>query len=195
MACFALTISVTIFLSVGCEENESMQSGQSNSVEDIDPAANISEKEDSLDDNKMKQGREQPGISVNIETGFYPHFTKEFLEFYGQKSVFVLATADVLTKSFTDVLINAGRVDRDTKSFRLGKINPSRELTSLVSKHVEADSTSDGILYLSRESTGVAPIGTFSSEIDRVFGEGVFKSWVDFVDSGKYAEAANLLND
>ena len=141
----------------------------------------------------MKRKKDIKPLSIDPAQGFYPHFTAKFMNAYGRDSVFVLAVADVLTGRFINLLINAGRLDADTKPLRLGSKAAVCALEELIEQHQAKLPSSEGIKYFLREATGVTPVGTLSKEIDGVFGNDIFKAWLSLFQKRSFARALRLL--
>jgi hypothetical protein len=141
----------------------------------------------------MNNKKEIKPIHIDPEHGFYPHFTTEFNEAYGWESAFVFAAADALTGRFIKVLINAGRIDRDTIPLRLGNPAAVDALEELLTILRTKQPASEDIKYLLREATGVTPVGSFSKEIDSVFGSGTFEAWLSLFQAQDFRQALSML--
>jgi hypothetical protein len=59
-------------------------------------------------------------IQIDLEEGFRPHFAQSFLERYDENSVFVAATADLLTARYIAVLVKADRINQEAVPVQLG---------------------------------------------------------------------------
>ncbi len=143
----------------------------------------------------MKDKKKIKPIHIDPEHGFYPHFSTEFMETYGWKSPFVLATSDALMGRYIRVLVNADRIDPDTIPLRLGSPAAVDALEKLLSILQTKAPTSEGIKYFLREATGVTPVGSLSKEIDNAFGSGTFEKWLSLFQAGDFLQATCLLKE
>ena len=134
-------------------------------------------------------------LRIDPERGFYPHFTIGFKKEYGAKSVFVLAIADALTARFIRVLIKAGRIEPNTKPLQLGCREAVQTLEELISILQRKKPSSEGVLPVLREATGMTSLGEFLREINGVFGGGTFEEWLSFFQAKASDEAMNLLTN
>lgn len=136
---------------------------------------------------------ERPILKIDPKSGFYPHFTDEFKKKYGSKSFFVLAVADVLTARFIKVLIKAGRIGPNTKPRQLGSPEAVQTMEKLISILQAKKPSSEGILPLLREATGVTSLGTFSQEVNTILDDWIFEKWLCFFQESAFDKATELV--
>ena len=110
-------------------------------------------------------------ISVNVGTGFLPHFSPVFLDRYGP--AFVHAASDHFTLRLAEVMDRAGELVNASDIARFSDDESVALLRAFMSCLGEQK-----IKVLS-EACGTAPVGTIARVAAECLGEGVFDSWLD----------------
>lgn len=110
--------------------------------------------------------------NVNVEEGFLPKFTKEFIAHYGADSAFVRTLSDCYTSALVKVL-KANKMSYDADRVAAFSNQDSVELLSGWINSVE------GAKQLAlQEAMGVKPIGSLESLVDESLGKGRFREWL-----------------
>ncbi|GAB2524815.1 hypothetical protein GCM10027188_29700 [Lysobacter humi (ex Lee et al. 2017)] len=134
-----------------------------------------------------------PGtIPVDPEEGFGPHLTDAFLEAYGEDSVFVTATVDLLTWRFVRVLVKAGKLPEEFEPPQFGPPEMRRALAGLITKLSERGQDRPAV-SLMRSAIGHEHPLAFQNVARAVLGEGVVASWLACLEREDYARAEALL--
>ena len=114
--------------------------------------------------------------SINVEEGFIPKFSKEFLTHHGADSVFVRTLSDCYTHALIKVL-DANKMAYNADAVAIFSSQAAEELLSGWITSVE------GAKELAlQEAMGVKPIGSLELLVDKSLGEGRFKQWLTWLE-------------
>ncbi len=117
--------------------------------------------------------------TVNVEEGFLPKFTKEFLAHYGADSIFVRTLSDCYTYALVKVL-QANQMSYNVDSVAAFSNKKAVDLLSGWINSVE------GAKQLAlQEAMGVKPIGSLESLVDESLVKGRFQEWLVWLQEKK----------
>ena len=125
-------------------------------------------------------------MDINVDEGFLPKFTKDFLDTYGTESVFTYAVSDLLTHATANLLRANNRLVSEDKIAYFGSEEAEDNLISLVR-------AIDGTTILYQESCGIMPIGSFAELVDSTFKEEIFNLWLKEFQNKKFEIASKIL--
>jgi hypothetical protein len=131
-------------------------------------------------------------IQIDPEQGFGPHISDAFLDLYGEDSVFVTATVDLLTWQFVGVLIKAEKLPADFVAVQYGTPEMRHALSallkSLAGRGFEKPSTS-----LMRSAVGHDQPQAFQAAAGTLLGHDVVSRWLQRLEQQDYAGVTALL--
>ena len=131
-------------------------------------------------------------IQIDPEQGFGPHLSDAFLELYGEDSVFVTATVDLLTWQFVAVLIKAEKLPADFVAVQYGTPEMRHALDAflktLAGRGLEKPSTS-----LMRSAVGHEQPQAFQAAAGTLLGYDLVARWLQRLEQQDYAGVTTLL--
>ena len=131
-------------------------------------------------------------IQIDPEQGFGPHLSDAFLELYGEDSVFVTATVDLLTWQFVAVLIKAEKLPADFVAVQYGTPEMRHALDAflktLAGRGLEKPSTS-----LMRSAVGHEQPQAFQVAAGTLLGYDLVARWLQRLEQQDYAGVTALL--
>jgi hypothetical protein len=117
--------------------------------------------------------------NVNVEEGFLPKFTKEFLSHYGADSIFVRTLSDC----YTYALVKVMQVNQMSYDANAVATFSNKEAADLLSGWI---SSVEGAKQLAlQEAMGIKPIGSLESLVDETLGKGRFREWLAWLQEKK----------
>jgi hypothetical protein len=131
-------------------------------------------------------------IQIDPEQGFGPHLSDAFLNLYGEDSVFVTATVDLLTWQFVAVLIKAEKLPADFVAVQYGAPEMRHALDAflktLAGRGLEKPST-----LLMRSAVGHEQPQAFQAAAGTLLGYDLVARWLQRLERQDYAGVAALL--
>lgn len=141
---------------------------------------------------KRPPGVPAEAIRINPEDGFGPHVSDEFLNHYGEDSIFVTAAVDLLTWQFVGVLIKAQRLPQTFQPVEYGTPEMRTTLGVLL-KTLGARGLEKPSSALMRAALGREPADAFEVAAGAVLGPDLVGSWLKRLEQRDYAGATALL--
>ena len=131
-------------------------------------------------------------IQIDPEEGFWPHLSDAFLDLYGEDSVFVTATVDLLTWQFVGVLIRAENLPANFAAIQYGAPEMRHALDAflktLAGRGLEKPSTS-----LMRSAVGHERPQAFQAAAGTLLGHDPVTRWLQRLEQQDYAGVTALL--
>ncbi len=143
-------------------------------------------------ESKRPAGIPAGNIQIDPEDGFGPHLSDAFLDRYGEESVFVAATADLLTWKFVAVLIKAEKLPTDFAAIQYGSPEMRNALDAfletLAGRGMEKPSTS-----LMQSAVGRQQPQAFLAAAGALLGYDLVTRWLQRLELQDVAGVAALL--
>lgn len=131
-------------------------------------------------------------VWIDLDEGYRPHFTEDFVALYGANSLFTLAVADCLLERHVEVLVRAEKLAADTPTLQLGPIGALKSLVALL-KFLSARNVEKPVVLLMQCALGhTAPV-QFERKVDESLGLGAFGRWVQALERSEFSQADSLL--
>jgi hypothetical protein len=131
-------------------------------------------------------------LNVNPYEGFGPLITDDFLDLYGEDSVFVTATIDFLTWQMVTILIKSNKIGPEFEPIQYGPPEMRLTLETLI-KILSASKLEKPLLVLLQSAVKNNQSLDFQIAASSLIGEDVFKEWLSLLEQKKYAEANSLV--
>ena len=135
-----------------------------------------------------------PAVTIQIdpEQGFGPHISDAFLNLYGEDSVFVTATVDLLTWRFVGVLVRAEKLPAAFEAVQYGTFEMRQTLEAFL-KALDARGLENPSTSLMRSAVGHEQPQAFEAAASALLGYDLVGRWLPLLEQQDYAGATALL--
>jgi hypothetical protein len=127
--------------------------------------------------------------NINVDEGFLPHFSKDFIGRYGQESIFVFAVSDLYTRATARLLDAKGLLKSWDSVAYFGTDEAVEVLSELVMTIPQGKQT------LLQDACGSAESGSFERLVVSSIGGAGFRSWLEAFQTLDFAKASKILRD
>ncbi len=135
-----------------------------------------------------------PGtIQIDPSEGFGPHMSEDFLDLYGEGSVFVTATVDCLTWRYIKVLIKAEKLSEDFEPTQYGSPEMRQTLEAFL-KALAICGLEKPSVTLMRSALGREQPRAFQDTAGALLGSDLVARWLHLLEQEDYAAAMALLS-
>ncbi|GAB3029601.1 hypothetical protein GCM10027285_10090 [Oleiagrimonas citrea] len=137
-------------------------------------------------------GTPEGSIPIDPDVGFAPHITDDFLDSYGESSVFVTAAVDCLTYRFVRVLVKAGKLPQEHHTPQYGTPEMREALEQLLSKLASCGMDKPPVVLM-RSAVGRSEPRAFQDAAGAILGVGLVGNWFRELEHENYSGARSLL--
>ncbi len=126
-------------------------------------------------------------IKVNIEQGFLVHWCQEFINRYGNESLFIHSLSDFFTLKVAHMLEDSGK-DVDFSKVKIYADEEAFDAINYLRNKCEPLKQP-----LFKEPLGSEPLGAIENAVDSMFGTGTFNAWLEAFENRNFIKCEQLL--
>lgn len=124
-------------------------------------------------------------ISVRVRDGFIKSFAAEFLDQFGENSLFARTVSDLWTSALARMLVEKGQLSDSDPVALLSDDEALQILRPLASDEALKEP-------LLQEPLGYSEVGTIKSAFDSAFGSGAFDKWLSAFEQREFENCSRL---